>query len=155
MSFLRRIVSARHVDPPHHPVGTRDHFRAAQGEVLVDETINRLFYFGVRLDASRMRAALHARALLLFRSGDLRAAREKFAALLETTPKSDRENYLNALSNFTAVRVELHQVLAYLREAAQREAWTADLVADLARYVDRITRQRPFDFVPPMPLADM
>lgn len=47
------------------------------------------------------------------------------------------------------------QVLGYLREAAQREIWTADLVADLARYVDRITRQRPFAFVPPMPLADM
>ncbi len=44
------------------------------------------------------------------------------------------------------------QVLAYLREAAQHGVWSADLVADLARYVDRITRQRPFDFVPPMPL---
>jgi tetratricopeptide (TPR) repeat protein len=47
------------------------------------------------------------------------------------------------------------QVLAYLRETAQRQSWTPDLVADLARYMDRITRQRPFDFVPPMPLADM
>ncbi len=47
------------------------------------------------------------------------------------------------------------QVFAYLREAAQRQSLTADLVADVARYIDRITRQRPFDFVPPMPLADM
>jgi tetratricopeptide (TPR) repeat protein len=47
------------------------------------------------------------------------------------------------------------QVLAYLMEAAQRQAWTPDLVADLGRYIDRITRQRPFDFIPPMPLAAM
>jgi hypothetical protein len=47
------------------------------------------------------------------------------------------------------------QVMAYLTAAAQREAWTPDLVADLGRYIDRITRQRPFDFIPPMPLADM
>ena len=47
------------------------------------------------------------------------------------------------------------QVLAYLREAAQRQAWTPDLVADLGRYIDRITRQRPIHFIPPMPLADM
>lgn len=47
------------------------------------------------------------------------------------------------------------QVFAYLREAAQFQALTADLVADIGRYLDRITRQRPVDFVPPMPLADM
>jgi tetratricopeptide (TPR) repeat protein len=47
------------------------------------------------------------------------------------------------------------QVLAYLREAAQRQALTADLVSEVARYIDRITRQQPFDFVPPMPLAAM
>jgi len=47
------------------------------------------------------------------------------------------------------------EVLAYLREAAQRQALTADLVSEVARYIDRIARQRPFDFVPPMPLADM
>lgn len=47
------------------------------------------------------------------------------------------------------------QVLTYLRDAAHREALTADLVCDLGRYIDRITRQRPFDFVPPMSLVDM
>jgi hypothetical protein len=193
------------------------------------------------------------------------AAREKWLVVLEETPKTDRENYLNALSNFMLARVELHesnldveesltflidentalgrtvqvararwlmgrvhmdrreydpaisllrtamtaigdadssirigldaieallldehhdeafdlarelasvavflderepsrrhgltaQVFAYLREAAQRQALTADLVAGIGHYLDRITRQRPFDFVPPMPLADM
>jgi tetratricopeptide (TPR) repeat protein len=47
------------------------------------------------------------------------------------------------------------QVFTYLRDAAQQQALTADLVVELARYVDRIARQRPFDFVPPMPLAAM
>jgi hypothetical protein len=47
------------------------------------------------------------------------------------------------------------QVFAYLREAAHRQALTPDLVADVARYVDRITRQPPIAFVPPMPLAAM
>jgi tetratricopeptide (TPR) repeat protein len=47
------------------------------------------------------------------------------------------------------------QVLAYLTEAAQRQTWSPDLVADLGRYIDRITRQRPVDFIPPMPLAAM
>jgi tetratricopeptide (TPR) repeat protein len=55
----------------------------------------------------------------------------------------------------TRRRVLTAQVLAYLTEAAQRQAWTPDLVADLGRYLDRITRQRPFDFIPPMPLAAM
>jgi len=210
-------------------------------------------------------AVLTARAMLLYRLGDLRAASRTFAKLLDATAQADREAYLNALSNLTWTQVELReagsevahsidllidenlalgrtiqvvrarwmkarmaaahgqydeavelvatvmaqtedrdayirigldatetlllaerhrealqvarelagiamtldqrepsrrraltaQVLAYLREAAQRDIWTADLVADLARYVDRITRQRPFDFVPPMPLDDM
>lgn len=47
------------------------------------------------------------------------------------------------------------QVVAYLREAAQRQALTADLVTDCARYLDRIMRQPPFEFVPPMPLTEM
>jgi hypothetical protein len=47
------------------------------------------------------------------------------------------------------------QVFAYLREAALRQVLTADLVAEAARYTDRITRQRPFAFAPPMPLVDM
>ena len=47
------------------------------------------------------------------------------------------------------------QVLAYLREAAERQAWTPDLVSDVARYLDRIVRQRPVDFIPPMSLAAM
>lgn len=47
------------------------------------------------------------------------------------------------------------QVFAYLREAAQRQVLTADLVVEAARYIDRITRQRPFAFAPPMPLVDM
>lgn len=218
-----------------------------------------------RSDAARMQIALTARAFLLFRGGDNRAAYEKFAALLERTPKSDNEEYLSVLSNVLWVRVELReadaetergiafliethersgravlaararwmlgrvclnrgdyreaaerlhaemaavgdgdtsirvgldavealllderhheafalarelasvavaldqrepsrrhgltaQVFTYLRDAAQHEALTADLVVELARYVDRIARQRPFDFVPPMPLAAM
>jgi tetratricopeptide (TPR) repeat protein len=218
-----------------------------------------------RGDPVRIQAALTARAFLLFRSGNPRAACEKFTELLDATPKSDHENYLSALNNVMWVRVELHevdseveqaiaflidtnvalgravpaararwmmgrvcrirgdygeaverlraemvtvgdsdssirvgldaleslllderhqeafrlarelasvavaldlrepsrrhgltaQVLAYLREAAQRQALTADLVSEVARYVDRIARQRPFDFIPPMPLADM
>ena len=47
------------------------------------------------------------------------------------------------------------QVFAYLRDAARREALTADLVTECARYLDRITRQRPLEFVPPMPLTEM
>jgi tetratricopeptide (TPR) repeat protein len=47
------------------------------------------------------------------------------------------------------------QVLAYLREAAQRQVLTADLVTACAHYLDRITRQPPFEFVPPMPLTEM
>jgi tetratricopeptide (TPR) repeat protein len=47
------------------------------------------------------------------------------------------------------------QVFAYLREAAHRQALTADLVTECAHYLDRITRQRPFEFVPPMPLTEM
>jgi tetratricopeptide (TPR) repeat protein len=216
-------------------------------------------------DPVRMQAALTARAFLLFRSGDLRVAREKFAILVETTPRANPESYLDALSNLMWVCVELReqdaeiaqtiaflinenlvlgrtvqvararwmlgrvnvsrneyeaaidllrsamtaigdsdssirvgvdtiealllagrhreafefarelattavtleqlepsrrhqltaQVFAYLREAAQRQVLTADLVCETARYIDRITRQRPFAFVPPMPLVDM
>lgn len=47
------------------------------------------------------------------------------------------------------------EVFAYVREAAQRGALTADLVEQVARYVDRIHRQPPFEFIPPMPLTDM
>jgi tetratricopeptide (TPR) repeat protein len=47
------------------------------------------------------------------------------------------------------------EVLAYAREAAARGSLTADLMLDLVRYVDRINRQRPTAFVPPMPLAAM
>lgn len=218
-----------------------------------------------RCDTGRMHGLRAARALILFRSGDMRAAREAFATLLATTPNSDREGYLNALSNLMWVHVELGeagsdieqalallikennatgravqvararwmigkvdlirgeydtaaefltgamktigdsdssirigldaiqalllgdryheayvlsrelasaavaldrrepsrrhdltaQVFAYLREAAQRQALTADLVTECAHYLDRITRQRPVEFVPPMPLTEM
>jgi len=47
------------------------------------------------------------------------------------------------------------QVFAYLREAAQRQALTADLVTECAHYLDRIARQPPIEFVPPMPLTEM
>jgi len=216
-------------------------------------------------DASRLHALRIARAFLLFRSGDMHAAREAFAAVLAATPEHDREAYLNALINSMWVRVELHdsgidveralkliieeseaagrlvavtrtywmmgrvqllrgeygtaagllkgamesigdvdssirigldalqallladryqdahalarelasaaialdrsepsrrrdltsQVLAYLREAAQRQALTADLVTECAYYLDRIARQPPVQFVPPMPLTEM
>jgi len=47
------------------------------------------------------------------------------------------------------------EVLEYVREAASRRMLTSDLVAELSSYIDRITRQRPVDFVPPMPLTTM
>jgi tetratricopeptide (TPR) repeat protein len=47
------------------------------------------------------------------------------------------------------------QVCTYLREAAQRQALTADLVTDVAKYLDRMMRQVPYDFIPPMPLTTM
>jgi tetratricopeptide (TPR) repeat protein len=216
-------------------------------------------------DPARMQIAITTRAFLSFRSGDFGTARERFQVVLAATLKSDRESYLNALSNLMSARVELHdadseveeaaaflleenaalgrtvqvgrarwmmgrvlmlrgsyeeavnlmrtamveigdsdsairigldaieallldgrhqeasalarklasaavtleerepsrrhglttQVFVYLREAAHRQAWTPDLVADVARYLDRITRQHPFDFIPPMPLAEM
>jgi tetratricopeptide (TPR) repeat protein len=47
------------------------------------------------------------------------------------------------------------QVFAYLREAAQHQALTADLATECGRYLDRIMRQRAVEFVPPMPLIEM
>jgi tetratricopeptide (TPR) repeat protein len=47
------------------------------------------------------------------------------------------------------------EVFAYARDAAERGALTADLVSELGRYLDRIYRQRPTSFVPPMPLSEM
>lgn len=239
-----------------------DVWKPDEAAALLDRAERVLF---ARQDAARMRAALTTRAFLLFRSGNTRAACEKFVTLLEATPRSDREEYLSALSNVMWVRVELRevdaeveqaiaflieknvalgravpaararwmmgrvqrirgdyggavellraemftvgdsdssirvgldviealllddrheeafglarelasvavdldqrepsrrhgltaQVFAYLRTAAERQALTADLVSEVARYIDRITRQRPFDFVPPMPLAYM
>lgn len=238
-----------------------DIWKPEEAEALLDRA-ERVF---ARRDEDRMLSALTTRALLLFRSGDLSAARQRFECVLEHTPKTDREKYLNALSNLIWVRVELReadaeveqaleflikenvalgravqvargrwmmgrvnsfrgiydiavdflrsamtgigdsdssirigldtietllladrhpdafglarelasvtvalderepnrrraltaQVFAYLHEAARRETLTADLVAGVARYVDRITRQPPFDFIPPMLLADM
>ncbi|HEV7763436.1 MAG TPA: hypothetical protein VGQ76_00405 [Thermoanaerobaculia bacterium] len=239
-----------------------DVWKPAEAEAWLDqaETVS-----VTRGDAGRLVSIQTARAFLLFRSGDLQGARQKFEALLDATSITSREAHLNALSNLMRVRVELGeadhdvelevqrlidendaigqvvpaaharwmmgrvdmilgryhhavelfkraseeiddadaslrigldaaeallldgrhsdgqrlaqdlasaavaldqrepsrrraltaQVLAYLKAAAQREAWTPDLVADLGRYVDQITRQRPFDFIPPMPLADM
>ncbi len=213
----------------------------------------------------RMRGALTVRAQLLFRSGEISAARRAFATVLNATPGGDRELYLDAASNLLWTRVELResddeteqairhlldentslgrkvqvaralwmmgriniirgeydraveslrvamrtigdsdtsvrvgldmveallldesydealrlarelaattaalderepnrrhaltaQVFAYLREAAHRHAWTPQLVVDLGRYIDRIARQRPVDFIPPMPLSAM
>jgi tetratricopeptide (TPR) repeat protein len=238
-----------------------DIWRPKKAAALMDRA-ERVF---LRCDAARMHGLRTARALLLFRSGNMRAAQEVFAALLTTTPESDREAYLYAMINLMWVRVELgeasteieqtltliidenkaagrtvpvarthwllgrvnlirgdydsavqslstamttigdtdsairigldtiqallvvdrlneahslarelasaavaldrreanrrhdltSQVLAYLREAAQRQALTADLVTECARYLDRITHQPPFKFVPPMPLTEM
>lgn len=238
-----------------------DVWRPEEAEAL----IGRAEQVFVHRAPERVQGAFTVRALLLFRSGDICAAREAFAALLHTTPTNDRELYLDAVSNLMWTRVELREVddeiepavrhlleentilgrnvqvaralwmmgkictmrgeydravgslraamtnigdgdtsvrigldmvetlllgesydealglarqlataaaalderepnrrraltaivFAYLRDAAHRQAWTADLVADLGRYIDRITRQRPFDFIPPMPLSDM
>jgi hypothetical protein len=85
-------------------------------------------------------------ALLLDESYDeaLRLARQ-----LATTASTLDEREPNRRRALTA------QVFAYLREAAHRHAWTPDLVAHLGQYIDRITRQRPIDFIPPMPLSAM
>lgn len=45
------------------------------------------------------------------------------------------------------------EVMAYLRELAQRYALTEDVVLDVRGYVVRITNQRPAPFVPPLPLS--
>lgn len=238
-----------------------DIWRPKKAAALLDRA-ERVF---AACDASRMHALRTARAFLLFRAGDMRAAREAFVALLAMTPESDRETYLYAMSNLIGVCVELleagpeieqvlvllieenkaagravtvahahwllgkvnlirgeydtavelltgametigdsnasirigldaiqalllgdrfheahalaralasaavaldrrepsrrhdltSQVVAYLREAAQRQALTADLVTECARYLDRITRQPPFEFIPPMSLTEM
>jgi tetratricopeptide (TPR) repeat protein len=238
-----------------------DVWRPEEAEVLLDRAEQII----VQRAPERMQGALTVRALLLFRSGDISAARQAFDTLLHATPRGDRELHLDAASNLMWTRVELReadeeteqavrhlldentalgrkvqvaralwmigriatirgeyeraveslraamasigdsdtsvrvgldmveallldesydealrlarelatiaaalderepsrrraltaQVFAYLREAAHRHAWTAELVADLGRYIDRITRQRPFDFIPPMPLSAM
>lgn len=238
-----------------------DIWRPKKAAALLDRA-ERVF---ARCDAVRMHALRTSRAFLLFRSGDMWAAREAFAALLAMSPESDREGYLYALSNLMWVHVELgeagsdieqalallieennavgravqvararwmmgrvnlirgehdtaaelltgametigdsdsairigldaiqalllgdryheayvlarelasaavaldrrepsrrhdltSQVFGYLREAAQRQALTADLVTECAHYLDRITRQPPFEFVPPMALTEM
>jgi hypothetical protein len=238
-----------------------DIWRPKKAAALLDRA-ERVF---LRCDIARMHGLRTARALLLFRSGNMCAAREAFVALVTTTPESDREAYLSALINLMWVHVELgetgteiqhtlariieeneaagrtvpvartqwlmgrvhsirgehgpavqwlsaamtmigdsdssirigldviqalllgdrfheayalarelasaaialdrrepsrrhdltSQVLAYLREAARRQALTADLVTECVNYLDRITRQPPFEFVPPMPLTEM
>jgi tetratricopeptide (TPR) repeat protein len=65
-----------------------------------------------RHDASRLKDVVAVRGLLLFRAGDIRAAYERFSVVLETTPRADREGYLNALMNVTCVRVELRDINA-------------------------------------------
>jgi len=47
------------------------------------------------------------------------------------------------------------EAVTYLREAAQRELLTPEIAAAVGNYVDRITQQRPTDFIPPMPLHRM
>lgn len=216
-------------------------------------------------DETRMSAVRTARAFLLFRSGELARAAEVFGRLVAATSVTEGSPYVQALTNWLAVRIELHeasfeidrsleylleqfkhagrtvhvarvhwlmgrtrsirgnydaavelfedameqiadddavlrigmdaieallladsvpeaytlarqlasaavtldlreptrrhnltrQVFAYLREAAQRQALTADLVTECARYIDRITRQRAVEFVPPMLLTEM
>lgn len=44
------------------------------------------------------------------------------------------------------------EVTHYLRELAQRSILTVDVVAEVRRYVHKITNQRPFPFVPPIPV---
>jgi hypothetical protein len=238
-----------------------DVWRPEESGALLDRA-ERVF---AQRDAGRLHAATIARAFLLYRAGNAEAAREKFQIVLTGTPKTDRESYLSAVSNWISVRVELREAnreveqtiallitenialgrtvqvararwmlgrvrtilseygaaidllrlamagigdddssirigldaveallldersqealdltrdlasiavaldlrepsrrheltaraFAYVREAAQRETWTPDLIVDVAHYLDRITRQRPYDFVPPLPLATM
>jgi len=55
-----------------------------------------------RCDPSRMYALHTARAMLLFRVGDMPAAREAFEAVLAATPAGDRITYLYSLMNLLA-----------------------------------------------------
>jgi tetratricopeptide (TPR) repeat protein len=244
-----------------------DYWKPVEAGILLDRAEA---VFAVR-DSQRLRATTITRAFLQSRSGDLMAAHETFARLLQETPPTPREEYLDTLSNVMWTEVELlwtrqrrdaastidrnlellvrentglkrpvqvarahwmlgrirtlrgdyetarhafaraidgigepdaeirigidlisalllaqdhdkvddlarrlaakslaldrreptrrrnltAQVYAYVREAAERHALTPDLVAELALYLDRITRQPPIDFIPPMPLAAM
>lgn len=47
------------------------------------------------------------------------------------------------------------EAMSYAREAAQRRMLTSDLAQSIGAYIDKITYQRPVDFVPPMPLHEM
>jgi tetratricopeptide (TPR) repeat protein len=47
------------------------------------------------------------------------------------------------------------EAMTYLREAAMRKMLTGDLAEWVAQYIDKITSQRPVDFLPPMPLHAM
>jgi tetratricopeptide (TPR) repeat protein len=47
------------------------------------------------------------------------------------------------------------EAYSYVRQAAQLEMLTPDLVVQVAAFVDQITSQRPIDFKPPMLLAAM
>ena len=83
-----------------------DIWRPDEAAALLDRA-ERVFV--MRCNAERIRASLTARAFLLFRSGEIAAARGKFEAVLERTSIADRENYLNALSNVLWARIELRE----------------------------------------------
>jgi hypothetical protein len=75
----------------------------------VESMLDRAELVFVQRAPERMHGALTVRALLLFRSGDIRAARHAFATLLQATPSGDRELYLDAMSNLMWTRVELRE----------------------------------------------
>lgn len=120
----------------------------------------------------RLRGEYQEAAELLVRAmreiGDSDSAIRVGLDLLETFLLDDRHEEALLLARDLAVdaaaldqreptrrRTLTAAVFAYAQEVAGRGALTADLVAELSRYVDRINRQRATDFIPPMPLADM
>jgi hypothetical protein len=57
------------------------------------------------------------RAILLFRSGDFAAARVRFQSVVEAIPPTDRESYLDALSNLISAQIELREAGSEVEQA--------------------------------------
>lgn len=72
-----------------------------------------------RRDAARKHAVRIARAFLLYRSGDLDAARSAFQEILDATAVTDRQSYVNALTNLMFARIDLGEHDEEVEEAVE------------------------------------